>query len=55
MVSSTHYVECDVCKENLGDYRMYYAKEHLVQHPDHLSHSIRVKVKDSTRQNNAPV
>jgi hypothetical protein len=48
MVSSSHFVECDVCKEHLGDYKPYYAKKHLKMHPDHRSYSIRVKVKNST-------
>ena len=34
-MASKHYAECDVCKEQLGDYKPYYAKEHLKMHPDH--------------------
>jgi len=38
----THYVVCKKCGENLGDYRMYYAQDHLKQYPDHGSFGFSV-------------
>ena len=45
MALLAHRVEREVSKENLVDYRVYYAKEHLKQHPDNLGSSIQVKAK----------
>lgn len=41
---STHYVECEVSKENLGDHRVYYAKDHLIQHPNNLRYPISATI-----------
>lgn len=35
-----HYVICNMCGENLGKYREYYAEEHMKKYPDHKSHMI---------------
>jgi hypothetical protein len=41
-MTATHYVLCNKCGENLGDYRMYYAQEHLEKYPDHSSSGFSV-------------
>lgn len=33
--STTHYVLCDTCGENLGDYRPFFAEGHLKEYPEH--------------------
>jgi hypothetical protein len=37
----TDYVICDVCGENLGEHRPYFAKEHLRKYPNHKSYSVK--------------
>jgi hypothetical protein len=37
-----HYVICDVCKENLGDYRPFFAQEHLKKYPTHKKYNVLV-------------
>ena len=39
----THYCKCDMCGENLGDYKPYFAEEHLQKYPKHFSFSILCK------------
>ena len=33
--TSTHWVRCGTCGQDLGDYRPYFAQEHLKQFPQH--------------------
>jgi hypothetical protein len=38
--NNNEYVTCDVCGENLGDHKPYFAKEHLQKNPDHRKYSV---------------
>ena len=38
------YVVCEVCKENLGDYRPFFAQKHLTKYSDHKEYSVKVKM-----------
>jgi hypothetical protein len=55
MRTSKHYVECDICKEQLDNYGPHYAKEHRKLYPDHKSYSIRVTQRIPTGQDIALV
>ncbi len=43
MMASNEYVIRDVCRENSGDHKPYFAKEHLTKHPDHTKYNILPK------------
>jgi hypothetical protein len=38
-----YHVVCDICNENLGDYRMNFAQEHLKKHPHHNKYNVKIK------------
>jgi hypothetical protein len=42
-----YHVTCRVCNENLGDYRINFAHEHLEKYPDHNKYDVRVKGKSN--------
>jgi hypothetical protein len=42
-MASNEYVVCDVCGENLGAHKPYFAKEHLQKYPDHTRYSVLSK------------
>jgi hypothetical protein len=43
MEKNEDYVVCDVCGENLGEHRPYFAQEHLRKYPDHMKYSVLSK------------
>ena len=42
-MAKTFHVICGVCKQELGDYKPYFAQEHLSKHPEHKRYEILKK------------
>ena len=42
-LEQTHYCKCDDCGENLGDYKPYFAEEHVKKFPNHRNFSVLTK------------
>jgi hypothetical protein len=40
-----YYVICDVCHEKM-EYKVNFAQEHLVRHPNHMKYGVKVKKKN---------
>jgi hypothetical protein len=41
--AANFYVVCEICGEDLGDHRPYFAREHLQKFSEHKKYSVRVK------------